>query len=253
MKNLPLIFAAAFLCLNFVSARAQIGAMPSGPDFGGPLSKLFGKNQAFSARLEIQSTDTSSNLTVVPGKISFDSGKSRFEINMTEVQTKALPPGAAAQMKSLGLDQMTMVTRPDKKVAYLVYPGMESYVETGLAAAAPPTTNGDYKVASTELGKETVDGHPCVKNKVVVTASDGDQQTYTAWNATDLNQFPVKILTADTTMLFGNVSLAKPAASLFETPTGYTKYDDMQTMMQQQIIKRMGGGLPGGTGNPPGN
>jgi hypothetical protein len=54
-------------------------------------------------------------------------------------------------------------------------------------------------------------------------------------------------------MLFKNVSLTKPAANLFETPSGYTKYDDMQTMMQQQIMKRMGGGLPGGMSSPPGN
>ncbi|HXR05609.1 MAG TPA: hypothetical protein VN836_12965 [Verrucomicrobiae bacterium] len=249
------MLAVAVLCLNLVSAHAQFGPAPSGPDFGGPMGKLFGNNQAFSANLELQASDSSSNLTVMPGKICFDSGKSRFEINMTEVQSKQIPPGASAQLKSMGLDQMVMVARPDKKVAYLVYPGMQSYVETGLSEAAFATTNGDYKVETTELGKETVDSHPCVKNKVVVTGKDGDKQEFTAWNATDLKNFPVKIQTteagASTVMLFKNVSLTKPATSLFETPAGYTKYDDMQTMMQQQILKRMGGGLPGGTAAPP--
>jgi hypothetical protein len=255
MKNhlCPLVFTV--LCLNLVSAHAQFGPAPGGPDFGGPMGKLFGNNQAFSANLELQASDSSSNLTVMPGKISFDSGKSRFEINMTEVQSKQIPPGATAQLKSMGLDQMVMVARPDKKVAYLVYPGMQSYVETGLSEAASSATNSDYKVQTTELGKETVDGHSCVKNKVVVTGKDGDKQEFTAWNATDLKNFPVKIQTteagASTVMLFKNVSLTKPTTSLFETPAGYTKYDDMQTMMQQQIMKRMGGGLPGGTAAPP--
>ena len=86
-----------------------------------------------------------------------------------------------------------------------------------------------------------------MKNKVVTTGKDGDKQEFTTWNATDLKKFPVKIQTADTTMLFKNVSLAKPAASLFESPSGYAKYDDLQTMLQQQLIKRMGG-ADGGSG-----
>jgi len=249
MKSYPRFLAVAVLCSSLVSVRAQFGPTPNGPDFGGPMGKLFGNNQAFSANLEIQSTDASSNVIVMPGKLSFDSGKSRFEINMTDVQSKQIPPGAAAQMKTMGLDQLVMVARADKKVAYLVYPGMQSYVETALSDAAPAGTNGDYKVDTTELGKETVDGHPCVKNKTVVAGKDGDKQEFTVWNATDLKKFPLKIQTSDTTMLFKNVSFAKPAGSAFESPTGYTKYDDMQTMMQQQIMKRMTGG--GGFGPPP--
>ena len=217
------------------------------------MGKLFGDNQAFSASMVLQSTDSSSNISIMPGKISFDAGKSRFEVNMTEVQSKLMPAGVAAQLKPMGLDQMVMVARPDKKAAYLVYPGMQSYVQTVVSDAESSATNGDYKVETTELGKETVDGHPCVKNKIIVTGKDGAKHESTVWNAKDLKNFPVKIQTADTTMLFKNVVLARPAASLFETPPDYTRYDDMQTMVQQQIIKRMSGGLPGASGAPPGN
>ena len=257
MKNYPRIIVFTILCLNLVSARAQFGPAPSGPNLGGPMGKLFGNNQAFSAALEIQTADRSGNTIAMPGKISFDAGKSRFEVNMANVQGKQMPPDAAVQMKSMGLDQMVMIARPDKKIAYLIYPGMQSYVETGLSQGESAATNADYKVETTELGKETVDGHPCVKSKVVVTDKDGGKHESTVWNATDLKNFPVKIQTTEegaTTMLFKNVSLAKPAASLFETPSDYTKYDNMQTMMQQQIMKRMGGGgFPGGMGHPPGN
>ena len=43
-------------------------------------------------------------------------------------------------------------------------------------------------------------------------------------------------------MLFKNISLTKPAASNFETPSGLTKYDNVQTMMQTEMMKKMGGG-----------
>jgi hypothetical protein len=48
-------------------------------------------------------------------------------------------------------------------------------------------------------------------------------------------------------MLFKNVSLAKPAASLFDPPADFKKYDSVQQMMQQEMMKRMGGGM----GMPP--
>jgi hypothetical protein len=48
-------------------------------------------------------------------------------------------------------------------------------------------------------------------------------------------------------MLFKNVSLTKPAASLFDPPAGFKKYDNIQQLMQQEMMKRMGGGM----GMPP--
>jgi hypothetical protein len=187
----------------------------------------------------------------MPGKISFDAGKSRFEVNMSDVQGGKITPDAAAQMKSMGLDQMVILARPDQKAAYLVYPGLQSYVLNNLPETESGTTNSDYKVETTELVKETVDGHPCVKNKAVITDKEGNKQESTVWNATDLKNFPVKIQTIEqgnnVTMLFKNVSIAKPAASLFDPPSGYTKYDSVQSMMMQQVMKQMGGG----TGFPP--
>jgi len=258
MKNHLRTFVFTALCLNLVSAHAQFGPAPSGPDLSGPMGKLFGTNQAFSAALEVQTTDGSGNRITMPGRINFDTGKSRFELNMADVQTKQMSPASAAQMKSMGLDQMVMVSRPDKKMAYVIYPGLQSYVETGLTEADSAATNNDYKVETTELGKETVDGHPCVKNKVTVTDKNNNKHESTVWNATDLKNFPVKIQTAEggssMTMLFKNISLAKPDAGQFELPAAYTKYDSVPAMMQQQIMKRMGGGgLPGGFGRPPGN
>jgi len=257
MKYHPRIPVFTVLCLSLVSAGAQFGPAPSGPDFGGPMGKLFGANQAFSATLEVQTADTSGNTITMPGKISYNAGRSRFEVNLAGLQSKQLPPEAAAQMKSMGLDQMVMVARPDKKVAYLIYPGMQSYVETTQAEPEIAATNNDYKVDTTELDRETVDSHACVKNKVTVTGQDGIKHESTVWNATDLKNFPVKIQTAEggatTTMLFKNVSLDKPDAGQFELPAGFTKYDSVPAMMQQQIMKRMGGGLPGGFNHPPGN
>ena len=246
MKNQLSILASAIVCLGLLPAYSQPGA-PGGPHLGGAMSKLFGDNQTFSAGLEMQVTDKSGKPMTMPGNFSFDAGKSRFEINMADMKGGQMPPNAAAQMKAMGMDQMVTISRPDKKTAYLVYPGLQSYAEIqpSKADSAPP--NSDYKVETTEIGKETVDGHPCVKNKVVVTDKEGTKHESTVWNATDLKKFPVKIQTTeqsgDVIMLFKNVTLAKPAASLFDPPADFKKYDNIQQLMQQEVMKRMGGGM----------
>jgi hypothetical protein len=261
MKKHSIILASVFICLGLLPAHTQPGppgGAPGGPHLGGATGKLFGDNQTFSATLEMQTTDGSGNNITMPGKISFDMGKSRFEFNLSDLKGAKTPPHSADQMKSMGLDQMVAIDLPDKKVTYLVYPGLQSYVQKDLSDTAATAAAGDFKVEVTEIGKETVDGHPCVKNKVVVTDKDGTKHESTVWNATDLKKFPVEIQTTeqgrDAIMLFKNVSLDKPAAGVFAVPADYTKYDNMQTMMQQQMMKRMGGaGFPGGFGRPPGN
>jgi len=223
------------------------------------MDKLFGSNQAFSANLDMQVTEPSGQPVTMPGKIAYDMGKTRFEFNMADMKGRKMSPQGAAQMKAMGMDVMVTITRPDEKTAYLVYPGLQSYAATAMPVAESSPTNNDLKTQTTEIGKDTVDGHPCVENKVIITDKEGTSHESTVWNATDLKSFPVKIETTEegskVTMLFKNVSLAKPAAGEFEPPADFKKYDNIQQLMQEQMMKRMqNGGIPGmgpGAAHPP--
>jgi len=256
MKKHFLILTTTVLCLGLTPAFAQFGKGPGGPKFDGALTKLFGDNSAFSAAVETQLQPESGDTITMPGKMAFDAGKVRFEMNMGDAKGLKMPPGAAEQMKAMGFDQMITLSLPEKKQVYLIYPGLESYVAT--SSAAKDGTNDTFKLEVKEVGKETVDGHPCVQNEVIVTDGKGATNEFTVWNATDLKKFPVKIFRAEqgmkVTMLFKDVALTKPAASAFEVPAGYTRYDSMQTMMQTEMMKKLGGGMgmpPGG--KPPGH
>ncbi|MGB7769415.1 MAG: DUF4412 domain-containing protein [Verrucomicrobiia bacterium] len=252
-------FVFGLLCLN-LAVHAQMGP-GHGPHFDSALEKLFGHNQSFSSTLEMQmKAGDDGNTMVMPGKIYFDAGKSRFEMNMSEMKGHQMPPEAAAHMKAMGMDKMVTITLPKDKTAYLIYPDMQAYVVTQVSDTEAATN--DFKMETTELGKETVDGHPCVKSQVVVTDPEGNQHESTVWNATDLNKFPIKIEQSEegheVTMLFKDIKLSKPDASLFNPPAGYTKYDSMPAMMQAEMMKHMGGGMmpggmPGGAGQPPEN
>ena len=253
MKKLFLLTTALF-AFGLTPAIAQFGPRggAQGPHFGGAMNQLFGANQTFSAGMEFQTSGRDGQNITMPGKLSFDGGKSRFEMNLSESRGSSMPPSALAQMKAMGMDTMISISRPDLKLTYLVYPGLHSYAEMAQndsSASAAPT---DFKVETVELGKETVDGHDCVKNQVTVTDKNGTKNSSTVWNATDLKNFPVKIVTGEqgqnVTMLFKNISFDKPADSLFAPPADFTKYDSVQSMMQAEMMKRMGGAM----GQPPG-
>lgn len=250
MKKLFSILFLAVLALGIIPASAQFGPPgrggSGGPHLGGATAKLFGDAKTFSAAMELQTTSPRGEAVSLPGKICFDTGKSRFEMNLTEAKGSQIPPDAAEQMKAMGMDTMVSLSRPDTKTICLIYPGLQSYVENPMPSA-DTAGNDDFRIETTEAGQETVDGHDCVKNQVTVTDKDGKKHESTVWNATDLKKFPVKIVMSEkgheTTMLFKNISFEKPAASSFEIPDGFKKYGNMQTLMQEQMMKHMG--MPG--------
>jgi hypothetical protein len=259
MKTLSLAILAALTTLTPVRTPAQVGGRPAGPPAGVPASdpgispniaRLFGDNAAFSADLEIQSKPASGDMSV-PGKIAFDHGKVRFEMDLAEIKAAKMPPQAAAHMKAMGMDRVILVSCPDQKVSYTIYPGPKAYLESPLPESRAAEFKSERKLETTELGKEAIDGHPCVKNRTVVTDTNNKQLESTTWNATDLKNFPIRIETTEsgtpTTMSFKNVELSKPSASLFEPPAGFAKYSNVMEMMQQMMSKRLGGSA----GSPP--
>jgi hypothetical protein len=247
-----LILTATFISLGFAPAFGQPG-MGGGqtPHFDSAMNKLFGDNKTFSALMEMQSSTGGGDSVSMTGAYSFDNGKTRLEMNFADVKSSMVTPDAIKQMKTMGMDKTVVVSRPDLKLTYIIYPGLNSYAEVPTEDVSGSVNPEDYKIENAADGKETVDGHDCVKNKATVTGKDGNKRESTVWNATDLKNFPVKIVTGDAsrpvTMLYKSVSLTKPAASLFEAPGGFTKYNDVQTMMQTEMMKKMSGGA-----KPPG-
>lgn len=89
------------------------------------------------------------------------------------------------------------------------------------------------KVERTEVGSETVDGHPCKVEKIVATAADGSVTRSKVWEAEDLKGVPLKIETVTehgTIMaIFRDVVLEKPDPELFKTPANCIPPDKMYT------------------------
>src|ERR1041385_8298972 len=249
MKKPLFLLSLVVVVLNLSPAHAQFG--PRGPRFDASLSKIFGDNKAFSATLDFQTKDGRSGETMaMPGKMAYDEGKARFEMDMTQIRSGTIPLEAAAQMKAMGMGQMTIISRPDKKLVYMIYPGMKAYTENETKDSEESKAADKWQIEETELGKETVAGHSCAKIKAVVTDDKGEKHEATVWRATDLKKFPVKIETAErgntVTMLFKDLKLARPDSAQFEPPKDLKRYENMQALIQEEMMKRLGdpGALP---------
>ena len=246
MKKSIVLLSLGILSAALITANAQ-SETPAFPSLSGAMSKLFGDNLTFSSGLEMQTTDNAGKTITVPAQISFDHGNTRIDFNMSDIQGASLPAGAGDKLKSMGLDQMSMVARVDQKKAYVLYPGAQSYFSEQMSQADTQTNLDNVKLDATPVGKETIDGHNCVENKVVVTDANGEKHESTVWNASDLGNFPVKIQSSEhgrtSIMSFKNISRSKPDSSTFEVPTGYQKYNSAKALASAVMMKKMGGSL----------
>lgn len=243
MKNL-LIRLSIVASLVFSLAphlHAQMPGAGSNP-MNTAMLKLFGQHTNFTATSEVNVKDGAGDATELSFSMAMLDGKMRAEMDLANMKNKMLPPEAVTQMKKMGMDRTTYIIRPDKKVSYLVYPGLNSYVQMPITEADSQAMK-EAKINITEIGKETIDGHPCVKNKVLVTDDKGKTQEATVWNATDMKNFPIQMQMKEkestVVMKYKNVQFAKPDAKKFEAPAGMTKYDNMQQLQQVMMQKMM--------------
>jgi hypothetical protein len=245
-KSFALLFAIFAL-----PAFAQMGGPPGGGgNLDNVMDQLVSANPVFSATMltTISSPGGSMNSTT---KMYYNHGTSRMEMNMADVSGSGVPPGAADQAKAMGMDQVIVISPVTRTNVYTIYPNLHCYL-----SAPPPVPDAgtnSYNIQKTKLGSDTVEGHPCEKYDVIVT-SNGQTNELTVWNATDLSNFPIQIEMTDrgvsATMSFQNVSFQPASVSLFQPPSGYTRYDSPDDLLKAVFASRMGGGTGGAPATP---
>jgi hypothetical protein len=244
MKKMWFISFVAVGLLAFTSGSfAFFGENPKN-DTNEQLAQLFGQNKAFTATALVSGKGRLNKETFsAEMDYAFSEGKLLTVVDMSKMKGGADSEGVE-QMTAMGLNKIITLVRPDKKMTYVIYPGLNGYCEFPLTMSSQGT-NAPPKIEKTELGRETVDGHPCVKYKVIITMPDEQKYESLVWQATDLKEFPIKSELSsggDTvTTLFKNVKLEAPPASRFEVPAGLKKYGSVQEMMMGGIQNMMQG------------
>jgi len=234
-----LAFAIALLAA--VAVRAQVGG-PASTGINGSLLNMFGDIKAFSTQGDVRISDAQGKeISTLPVTVAMLDRKLRVEMDLSEMRGGSIPQDGLSMLKSTGMDRMQLLMDGDSESMLVIYPGLQAYAKI----ADEQATRGN-NITTNDVGKETIDGHPCVKRKLTITDSKGKTQEAYIWPATDLKDFPLQVeyrqkkKTID--IHFKSPTLEKPEAKLFVAPTGYTKYDGVQGLMQAAMLKMLGGG-----------
>jgi hypothetical protein len=226
--------------LTVVAQEATVGLSPG---LNAALVRLFGEHKAFTAQLRIRMTDGQGIETLSAAlRFALSDGKMRGDLDVTKLKSKDLPALAASAAKSVGMEKVVTLVRPDKAETYLLYPAFQSCLVAPIDASDLAALKQPAKIQRTPVAHETLDGHPCVKSKVIVTESDGQPHESIVWYAKDLKDFPLRIRTvdgADTLDLhFSQIRFVRPEAKEFDLPAGTARYDDVQDLTAA-VMKKM--------------
>ena len=233
------IFAGTLSLLWAVAASAQFADSP----VSAGVVKLFG-GASFVARADVRVLDTNRQENLrTPVSFALLEGRMQLEIDMTRMTGKVVQPAAVTAYKQIGLERVVSIFRPDKKMIHLVFTGVRSYASVEMSPAEIEATQKNLKIQKTALGQETVDNHPCTRNKVVIKNPKGAVLLEaTTWNATDLKDFPVQIAVpakeGTTILRFSQIQIGRPAAAQFEPPAGFTKYHSPDTLVYAARTKQ---------------
>lgn len=93
----------------------------------------------------------------------------------------------------------------------------------------------------TDAGAETIEGHPCKIEDVVVKRADGSKIESRVWEAQDLQGIPVKIEShiGDSTLsaLYREISVGTPDTAFFTIPDKCTPFEKIGQVVEQRTIR----------------
>ncbi len=179
----------------------------------------------------------------------------RWFLNLDQVRTTRLEPEMMNLLRDAKLGQMLLIMRPQTN-AILAVPGMRQWFEFSPPTSASLVDKAREKVGflqKTEVAREVVEGHPCVKYRLSLPGERSNGEEAFVWQATDMKNFPVRFQTVvngeKVTLTFRQIREAAPDPKYFEPPAGYTRGGGMDALMQRVMMGAMSGlnglGLPG--------
>lgn len=219
---------ACVALLGWTAAVAQAPG-PAAPVGGvnAILAKLFGAYPGFTAQAEARVVGARNMVELeMPMTFAQRDGNTRIEIDIARIKSKGLSSEQIADMKEKGLNHIISIIRPDKKASYVLFPATQHYTVVPMPKSEVDALAKKLKLDQEELGRETVDGHPCIKHRVKLKDGQTVLLEATTWNATDLKGFPIRIETRESgktsTLQFRQVQFTRPDAAQFDPPPSYS-------------------------------
>jgi len=234
------------------AASAPASPLDQAPFLAAALSEVFSDSRAFSAQAILQLPGDQPNQGIPLGFATLN-GKLRWYLNLDQASSSRLDPALSAWLREASLNQVLFILRPETN-ALVAVPGLKQWFEFAPPKSPEIQAKAQEKVGflqKTEVGRETVDGHPCVKYRLDLPKERGAGEQAFVWQATDLKNLPIKFQTAlngeTFTLLFRQIKDTPPDAKHFEPPAGYAKVSGPEALLQNALLGSFtGNNLQGG-------
>jgi hypothetical protein len=211
-------------CYSWLAASAA-SLILAAPAFAGP-----GINAEYSAEEVVETAD-----------------------GVTKSKVYSTPTMERREMSDGG-QQMISIARHDKKVTWILMPEEKMFMSMPIGQS--PSKKEDktdlsaYKIDTTPMGQETLNGVVMNKAKMIMTGKDGSKMGGFMWTTKEgiiakLDALSVEKGQKDRFKLeMSNLKIGKQPADLFEIPKGYEKMD-MDAMGAMEGMGDMGNMMKG--------
>jgi hypothetical protein len=137
-----------------------------------------------------------------------------------------------------GGQNMAMIMRADKKLAWMLMPEEKMYMEFDMSKQTRSDDLSGWKIEQTVVGPETIDGIKTTKSKVVMTGPKGEKMAGFWWLTKENIIVKMDAISVDQgrkdrfKIENKNIKIGKQDPMLFEVPAGYAKMDMGKMMME---------------------
>ncbi|MCR4347792.1 MAG: DUF4412 domain-containing protein [Sulfuricaulis sp.] len=128
-------------------------------------------------------------------------------------------------------EKMITIMRHDKKVMWMLQPEDKTYMEMKMSKGGRKDDLSSYKMETTTVGPETVNGVKTTKSKMIMTGPKGDKLGGFGWRTKEGIVVKMDAIAVDKKSKerikseLKNLKVGKQDSSLFEIPSDYTKMD----------------------------
>ena len=126
---------------------------------------------------------------------------------------------------------MVMILRRDKKLVWMLMPDDQMYMEVKIPKEGRADDLGNYKIDTTTIGPETVNGVETTKSKVIMTGPDNTKMGGFWWATREGIIVKMDAIAVDKNKKerfkidLKNLEIGEQDPAMFEVPDTYTKLD----------------------------
>lgn len=211
------------------TSAGDVRPAPLPPLFlNGPMALLLTNLHGFRAHVQLESGSPPQTTPMATGELTSQGCKLLFA-----------PAPTGGSKKRVRPEDSAFIWDVNENRGYVLNDPLQGYAPV---SSSHQFTNVVPVATADNATPDKIDGHPCQKTDVTITAADGTSTLYHVWRARDLPGIPLRINCPSgglpVTFNLSKVRLETLPPDSFQPPSGFTKYESPEAMMAELFLRK---------------